>query len=118
MPLRARVPFCARGPCLLLLLLLAVGLLTVGAARQRRYPFAHPSRSSYELAVLNPLIRIPALIPGGDGDGGDDDDDDDDSCCLFFNFRHFKVHLKDSHSWRAANSEQRRLLAELAAVQL
>jgi hypothetical protein len=108
-------------------------------------------RSSYELAVLDPLIRVPALIPGAgwsaaangnnannnnnnnnnssssssnnnghdaNGDVDADDDIDDTHDCLFLNFRHFKVTLKDTRSWRAASHEQQRLLASLAAVQM
>ncbi len=104
----------------------------------RAYPFSHPSRSSYDLAVLNPLIRIPALIPGGHAqppaahtdavDGGGvrgvappaagASGGDDDTCCLFFNFKHFKVGLRDTHWWRSPGTQQRRLLAEVSAIQL
>lgn len=86
------------------------------------YPFTHPSRSSYDLAVLDPLIRIPALItsngPATSAGSGGALGGEDDSCCLFFNFKHFKVQLKDAKSWRRVDREQRRLVAQVAAIQL
>ena len=81
----------------------------------RAYKFSHPSRFSYDLAILHPSIRIPALISANATDANDLDDD---NCSVFFNFKHFKVQLKDTNAWRGASSEQRKLLAEVSAIQL